>query len=64
MKTLEEFKWQMKGLQAEIVNVYRNIVTIYSSKFDDYFDIDLFNNDFDLETRDFCYENRVLKGIK
>ena len=64
MKTLEEFKWQMEGLEAEIVNVYRNIVTIYSSKFDDYFDIDLFNNDFDLATRDFCYENRVLKGIK
>ena len=64
MKTLEEFKWQMEGLEAEIVTVYRNIVTIYSSKFDDYFDIDLFNHDFDLETWDFCYENRILKGIR
>lgn len=64
MKTLEEFKWQMENLQAEIVTVYRNIVTIYSQKFDDYFDIDLFKNNFDLETRNFCYENQVLKGIK
>lgn len=64
MKTLEEFKWQMENLQAEIVTVYRNIVTIYSSNFDDYFDIDLFKHNFDLETRNFCYENKVLKVIK
>ena len=62
VKTLEEFKWQVQGLEAEIVTVYRNIVTIYSSKFDDYFDIDLFKHNFDLETRNFCYENQVLRG--
>ena len=64
MKTLEEFKWQMKCLEAEIVTAHRNIVRIYSSKYDDYFCIDLFKHNFDFETRDFCYENQVLNGIK